>query len=255
MINVDIIKARRATREEYPFLLAFLRNFSRSAKLMRASLASFSAQASLLHESMRGYIVAMASCLETFYRDLYLYSLETDSQLLARSIGDFRDKYSLAELYGAMVDKVSFAEIAADKAVFQNIGEIDRYLGRLFQPLGYLAALEAYEYKCWIPSRSATSACLRLWSGWRADFAQIFSLRHLLVHDANAACAVSRSEMARLETVAILVPQMTAALIRQRTRQGDEPGAQPIVEGVVLLVEDLIAEDWAVSEDLEPSDG
>jgi hypothetical protein len=73
----------------------------------------------------------------------------------------------------------------------------------------------------------------------------LFDLRHEFVHDANSTTMLSRSDVARLESVAVILPQyvtmMVGAVRLAAVMRG--VGSMP----AMLLVEDLLATDWEVA--------
>lgn len=186
MNSFAFISDLKGTRgEAWGFLVNFLGNFGRSARLMHKVLAKLREDKVVCQEAMRGYIIAMASCLETFYRDLYVYVLSQDEVSLRRVLADVRDKATLVEIHSLLADGLTFSEIVTSKATFQSISEIDSFVSKLFHPAGYLDTLQDYEHICLVPSRAARQAHFKLDDKWRSNLANIFTSRHALVHDAN----------------------------------------------------------------------
>lgn len=247
MLRSDLIKNQKASRGgTQGFLLNFLVNFSQPAKLMHAMIPLLKGRHDLFQTAMRSYLIGMAACLETFYRDLYICVLDEDPKLLRSSLGQIKEKASLEEIHQLTVDGISFAELSASKAAFQNIDEIDRFLSTLFSHNGYLETLSEYDFVCAIPSRNTKQAHMKLHTAWRGDFARIFQLRHEFAHDANSKTSLDPVELQRLEACALLIPQMTAALIASnRSLKIVKSGTLP----VLLTVDDLISDDWEVVED------
>lgn len=248
--SFPFINGLKSTRGEvWGFLGNFLGNFARSARLMHRVIATLHDDQAVCKEAMRNYIIAMASCLETFYRDLYVYVLSQDEISLKRALADVRDKATLAEIHSLLAGGVSFSEIATGKATFQSISEIDSFMSKLFHPAGYLDTLQNYEHLCLVPSRSAQTAHFKLDNSWRSNLAKLFQSRHALVHDANKAFHLSANEMAKLETTALLVPQLTAELV---SKKFDGKGTLRIRElPVLILVDDLLCDDWRLAEQEE----
>ena len=246
MKSAEFIGELTQTRgKPWGFMANFLGNYARSARLMHAVLPLCREKKDLLSEAMRGYVVAITSALETYYRDVYVYVLSQDEASLRRVLQDVREKATLAELHSLLADGVSFSEIVASEATFQNLAAVEKFMSKLFQPIGYLDTLGGYEHDCVVPVRGARTI-MKLGDGWRTDLASIYSRRHAFVHDANKQCDLSPKEMQRLETVALLIPQMTAELVSKKfdSKGTFRMGSLP----VLLLVEDLISDEWEVSD-------
>jgi hypothetical protein len=214
---------------------------------MHRVLATLREDKLVCQEAMRGYTIAMTSCLETFYRDLYVYVLSQDEVSLRRVLADVRDKATLAEIHSLLADGLTFSEIVTGKATFQSVSEIDSFLSKLFHPAGYLDTLQDYEHICLVPSRDARAAHFKLDDKWRSNLAKIFTTRHALVHDANKSFHLSANEMASLETTALFVPQLTAELV---SKKFDGKGTLRIRDvPVLILVDDLLSDDWEIAEE------
>jgi hypothetical protein len=242
---IQELKANRG--EVWSFLMNFLGNFGRSALLMHKVIDTLHTDKVVCQEAMRGYIVAMTSCLETFYRDLYIYVLSQDEASLRRVLPDFRDKATLAEIHSLLADGLTFSEIVTGKATFQSLSEIETFMSKLFHPAGYLDTLQDYEHICLIPSRDPRVAHFKLDDKWRSNLENIFTSRHALVHDANKSFHLSANEMAKIETTALMVPQLTAELVSQKF---DGNGTLRIRElPVLILVDDMLRDDWETAGD------
>ncbi|SRR6266404_513207 len=248
MTSFAFIQELKANRGEvWSFLINFLGNFGRSAILMHKVIATLHTDKLVCQEAMRGYIIAMTSCLETFYRDLYIYVLSQDEASLRRVLPDFRDKATLAEIHSLLSDGLTFSEIVTSKATFQSISEIDNFMSKLFHPAGYLDTLRDYEHICLIPSRDSRVAHFKLDDKWCPNLANIFTTRHALVHDANKSFLLSGNEMAKLETTALMVPQLTAELVSKKFDGKGTLRARDLP--VLVLVDDMLRDDWGIAEE------
>ncbi len=251
MLRTEKLRARRASRGPAPqYLLNFLQNFACSARLMHAVLGGFRSQEDLVCQAIRQYLIGVTSCLETFYRDLYVALLEADKALFQRVLeGDKQGARRLAKLRTSEPAEITNAELAAELAKFQNLSGIDSALSKVLAPSGYIAALDNRCFPCAIPSRNPKTVSLRLWPNWRDQFSSIFDHRHELVHDANKDCAVQPKDMAGLEAVALVVPQISTFLVAEH--HGLKSSLLAMSDGppAVLLVEDLISDDWHIERD------
>lgn len=220
---------------------------------MHKVLQVFRADSSLVTQAERAYIISIASCLETFYRDLLVYALARDDISLASILEGIREKATAAEFHRLLREGVSFPEIASSSVTFQSLAEIEAIMSYLFQPAGYLAALDSYQADCLMPSRGARTR-FSLEKRWRSDVERIFTERHALVHDANRKMTVAPRDLAHLETVALLVPQLTAELL---AKKHDGKGTlriegEPSLAGlpVLLIVTDVISDEWEITDDV-----
>jgi hypothetical protein len=249
MKKSNFIKEWRASRgEDNSYLMNFIYNFCRSAYLMHKVLPQFRDQKGIIQESIRNYIISTATCLETFYRDLLIFVLSQDETTLERVLPDLREKTTYSDIHSLLQDGIKFAEIAVADASFQNISEIETFMSKLFFPNSYLQELDSFFLECFIPARSARTI-FKLDNSWRSDFAKIFIHRHSFVHDANKVCDIELSEIRQLETIALLVPQLTTYLIANKfskvvlSKEHNTP--------VIFIIEDIISDDWEVVPDEE----
>jgi hypothetical protein len=143
------------------------------------------------------------------------------------------------------------------RATFQSAEEIDRNYSIFFEPKGFLDSLDQFELICGTPAIPRPGrARLRLNDGWRKHLATIFILRHEFAHDANSRSKIDVREMRSLETTPVLLPQVAShlgplkkELSPERKREieneiKDNPGWGRM--SAVLLIKDLISEDWIV---------
>jgi hypothetical protein len=248
MGRTERMQGRQASRGSVPsYHLNFLRNFAASARLMHSSLKAFRSDENLLREAVRQYMIGMTSCLETYYRDLFVALLEADELLLQRLFERDKRAKQLAKLRATEPADIPTAELAGELIKFQNLFGIDQALSEVLQPLRYVDALTSTEFVCIIPSRSPDPALLRLWPQWQGQFSGVFDHRHEFVHDANVRSILPLSEMAGIEATALIVPQLTTLLVAQRLGATSPMLAMEDRVPAVLLVEDLTANDWHVA--------
>jgi hypothetical protein len=236
--------------EVHSFLLNYLTSFYRSALLAHSLLRCFRDQSSslyphretLLPETMRSYVIGITTSMETFFRDQYVYVLSNDETALKRVLPKAQEKTPLVDVHEWLSSGVTFAEIAASKATFQNLAELNRFLSPLFKSSGFLDTLGAYEHKCVVRGFSTR---VRLPEGWRSTFAQLFDSRHKFVHDANCVCELTEEAVARIETVSLLIPQFAIELLSNQFeskgtfRSGELP--------VLVLISDMLGQ-WEVCD-------
>jgi hypothetical protein len=247
MKTTTFLKDLRETRgDENAYLANFIINFARAAFLMHKILPQFKDREVVMQEAIKNYVVSIASCLETFYRDISIYVLSLDESILERVLPDLKTKTTYADIHSLLKDGIKFSEIAATEASFQSMAEIDSFMSKLFHPKGYFEELDSYSLDCLVPTRSKRVK-MQLSNQWRSEYASIFNHRHSLVHNANKPCLIQLPEIQKLEALALTVPQMTAELIAQKFPIKGTIRANGFP--VLLLVEDVISEDWEIAND------
>jgi hypothetical protein len=244
MNKADLLKQQRLHRgDAQGFVLNFLLNFSAHARLMRTFLPPTEEKKDILQAAMRAYTIGMAASLETYFRDLYLCLLERDPNLVQKALDVNGRRESVTAMSGYLADGVSTAEFAATQVSFQSAGAINRNFSVFFETGPFFDVLDRFELVCAIPSvKRPGLAQLKLFPGWQTDLARIFNLRHEFAHDANSKTQLDPHEMRRLETTAIVLCQLTAYSPEITPSVGQDESSVP----VILLISDIIADDWEV---------
>jgi hypothetical protein len=252
MNKSDILKQQRLHRgDARSFVLNFLLNFASYARLMRTFLPAKTGKEDIFRAAMRAYVIGMASCLETYFRDLYLHLIQRDPVALQRALQANGRRESLSTIARYIADGLTEEEIASVQVSFQNAESIDRNFSA-FVGQSFFDVLDQFEVLCAIPSVNKPGlANLRLFPGWQDQLARIFLLRHEFAHDANSKTSISPEEMRSLETTAILVCQVSALLPAISPKSASDQNSVP----VILLIVDLVSEDWEVvsEERLSPT--
>jgi hypothetical protein len=246
MKKADILKQRKNNRgDPQEFVLSFLVSYSAPARLMHSFLPPTKGKKDILQAAMRAYIIGIAACVETFFRDLYFYLLKRNPSLLSQALNESNRKEPASHLPRYLAEGVSAEEFAASQASFQNADAINRNIS-IFFSTSFFEVLDQFELICEIPSARRTGAArLKLLSCWQSDLGRIFTLRHEFAHDSNSKTLVRLEEMRSIETTALLICQVTALL----------PGIEPKILAsekklpAILLVTDLISDDWEIAKD------
>jgi hypothetical protein len=227
-------------------VLNFLLNFSQYARFMREFLPMRAEKHDVLQVAMKTYIIGMAACLETFFRDLYLSILERNPSLTQQVLGANPRRDGNAAIQRYLGEGVPLSELAAAQVSFQNAESIDRNLSVFFADKTFFKALGDFELLCAIPrAKKPGLAQMKLFPDWQNHLARIFALRHEFAHDGNSKTVVDPQEMNSLETTAILICQMAGFL--EPFGRGNLASSENTVP-VLLLIADLIADDWEVVE-------
>jgi hypothetical protein len=262
-MRADLLKEQKLHRgDSKQYGMNFLSNLSKYARAMHIVIPLAKEKPDIFQTAMRSYIIGIAACLETYFRDLYLHTLERKPDLLETALDQIKEKEALATLYRNFSDGISFAEFAMSRATFRSVEEIDRHYSILFKPKSFLDSLDEFELICGMPAINRPGrARLRLNDGWRNHLAKIFSLRHEFAHDANSKTKIDVREMQSLETTAVILPQFASHL--EPFRKEPSPERKQEIEKemkenpgwalfpAVLLIKDLIAEDWVVGSKVD----
>lgn len=246
MKKADILKQRELHRgDPQGLVLNFLANYSAPARLMHSLLPPTKGKEDMLQAAMRAYLIGIAACVETFFRDLYFYLLRRSPNLLQQALTASNSKAPASHLPRYLAHGVSAEEFAAFQVSFQSADAINQNIS-IFVSTPFFDSLDHFEPVCDVPFvRLDGLVRLKLPSCWRSDLGRAFSLRHEFAHDANSKTQISTEEMRSIETSALLMCQVTALL----------PGIQPPIivtqrqAPAILTISDLISEDWEIVED------
>lgn len=225
----------------------FLDSFSRATRLAHYIHRFFNHDQLLTAEAKRNYIIALASCLETFYRDLLVHVLSKDSSHLESLTAKIKEKKTLLDIYKMFEEKIEFHEYVASHFNFQNVEEIENAFGVVFLPDGYLRSLEQHRHSCYILSKSDDPIDLALPLGWRKDYASLFRIRHKLVHDSNAPCDIPSKHIATLENLVLMICQFSSFMIDEK--YGNTLALKKNGKPAFLIVDDFLSDDWEISGD------
>ena len=186
-------------------------------------------------------MIALASHLETFFRDIFRFTLEHNASFFERTVQAHRlrlpAEQQLVEMGGSRFDYV------AETLTLQSVSSIGDAFDPLFRPDSFRWAVENTQLVYAVPSRSAIGKGFPLaaFPEWWENLSQLFQLRHELIHDANSTSVIERPVIARLESLAILLPQYVALMVVPNGNE--EVGEQEEALPAMLLVEDFLAKD------------
>lgn len=218
---------------------------------MHQILHHLSTDTASLEIGKRQYVVAIAGHLETFFRDIFRYVLENDQCVYDQIVQTARIRVP-AE-HDLAVQGVTRHDFVAEALTLQSAESIASALDSMFSPNGFRFAIEHTQHTYAVPAKSACSRGfpLSVFPDWWQDLSKIFDMRHELVHDANSTAFVSSVEMARLESLAVLLPQYVTMMVGAVRLVAADPvhGELP----AMLLVEDLLADDWQTVPEPDPS--
>ncbi len=211
---------------------------------MHSFLPPSAGQDVVFQAAIRAYIIGIAACVETFFRDLYFHLLRHNPSLLLQVLNAGGGKVPASHLRRYLDEGIPPEEFAAFKASFQNAESINQNIS-IFFSVPFFDMLDRFEVVCDIPSaRKSGPARFKLPRYWQSDLKRVFTLRHEFAHDANSKTQISAAEMQSMETTALLICQATMLL----------PGIEaPIIVSnrqlpAILTIEDLISENWEIAE-------
>lgn len=186
MKKADILKQRERHRGDAEGVsLNLLVNYSYPARLMRSHLPPKKGNEDMFQAAIRAYVIGIAACMETFFRDLFVYLLKQNPGILGRALKDCIRSESAKRLPQYMAAGVSAEEFAAS-ASFQNRDAINHNMSIAFSG-SFFDALDQFEIMCEVPAaKQGGPARLKLPAKWKDDLERVFSLRHEFAHDANS---------------------------------------------------------------------
>lgn len=199
-----------------------------------------------IQTSIRHYVIALATHLETFFRDIFRFTLEQDVSFFDRIVQVHRLRLPTEQELAQ--EGITRYDFVAETLTLQSAGSIAEALDPLFAPAGFKAAVENTRLVYAIPSRSAVTHGFPLsaFPDWWKDFTQLFELRHELLHDANSTTCIERTYIARLESLAVILPQYVTLMV---FTNGHSKTINMMEDGLpaFLLVEDFLATDWEIA--------
>lgn len=198
-----------------------------------------------IRTSIRQYVIALASHLETFFRDILRFTLEQDASFFDRIVQVHRIRLPAEQ--DLEQEGITRYDFVTEALTLQSAGSVAGALDPFFLPDGFRAAVENMRLVYVVPSRSALAQGFPLsaFPNWWKDFTQLFELRHELVHDANTTSCVERSHIARLESLVVILPQYVTLMVF--TKGHPETINKADAFPAILLVEDFLAIDWEVA--------
>lgn len=207
-----------------------------------------------IQHGIRRHVMDLAGHLETFFRDLFRFALEQDASFFDKIVQAHNLKLPTeARLtqYG-----VSRYDFVAETLTLQSASSVAEAFDPLFFPKTFRNAVETSDILYAIPSKSrvARGFPLSAFPIWWDDFTRLFALSHEFDHDANSTTLVDCSDIARLESLAIILPQYVALMVPSHRSCGPEQARYLVTDGlgkaaaipVIFLVEDFLSTDWEI---------
>lgn len=245
--RIEHVKAKAHTRGDVREVgFRYLARLQPVVRHMHEVLRLHASDDESIHTAISQYVIALACQLETYFRDIFRFSIEYDSSYFDRSIQAYRPRLpSDQELAKEGVTRYDFV---AESLTLQSAASISDALDLYFHSGGFRSAIESSRIIYAVPSRGARASNFPLsaFPDWWEDLKQIFDLRHELAHDANSTPDIDRGKVARLEALAVFLPQYVTMMVvfYSQLPTSNEAGSVP----AILLVEDLLARDWEIIE-------
>jgi hypothetical protein len=211
---------------------------------MHEGLRLYGSDTELVRTSIRQYLIALAGHLETFFRDIFRFILEDDVSFFHRTVQAHHLRLPPPQDLVAL--GITHYDYVAETLTLQSASSIAGALDLFFLPNGFRSAVESTQLVYAVPSQSAIGRGFPLsaFPEWWEDVSQLFELRHELIHDANSTSVGARPLIARLEAVAVMLPQYVTWMVLSAARPQESEKENPLP--AMLLVEDFLAKDWQV---------
>ncbi|WP_147445452.1 hypothetical protein [Corallococcus aberystwythensis] len=242
--KLKTLKEHREGRDGSSFIMSFLLNTSRVTKNIRTVSGGRSAEAT--NENKRHFVIGLVSCMETFFRDMFIYCLDARTDLLAA----YLDELKPIDVENMRASGIPLSEQLSAGVSFQNLDSVEKGFRHFFPGNGgVLDRLNSLERVVSIPSRAEKGlARVTLPQDSREVLSDLLQLRHRLVHDANYNPDFAPQALARYEAYVTLIAQFFHFAVAESLTSHriivDQNGVP-----VMFLVEDLIADDWEVVPD------
>lgn len=235
----------QSTRDDSTFILRFLLNLARTARSIRTNPSGRPSEAT--QEARKYFIIALVGCLETFFRDMFIYCLEKKPGLMDAFLQETGIQISSADRQRASQAQIPLSEYISGTVNFQNLDAIERNFRCFFTGSGSLfSRLNSLEKIVSIPSRAEKGlAKLTLPPDWRAVLDELLRLRHRLTHDANYTPELPNQTLAKYEAYAAWIPQFFHFAVAEHI-----PSHSILVDQnrrpVFLIIDDLVSDDWVI---------
>jgi hypothetical protein len=152
MKRAEILKQRELHRgDPQEFVLNFVVNYSAPARLMHSFLPKTTGKEDIFQAAIRANIIGIASCVETFFRDLNFYLLKSKPWLLQKALKENSLREPASHLPRYLAEGVSAEEFAAFQPSFQSTEAIDKNIS-IFFSTPFFETLDQFEPICEIPS-------------------------------------------------------------------------------------------------------
>lgn len=173
-------------------------------------------------ELFRGHVIRSVSCLETFFRDLIIFILDSDPTTLKLVLKDIKQKHTLAEVQQILQEGISTSEIAVHNLNLQNIQGIQKVFSLFFPDNDYLGFLNKYRPSIIFSLHEKPSfygdvkEFIYLTGNWQEQFKTLFDLRHEFTHDANCQTELTLEEIQRTQWLLFKVTQFTTFYVAEK---------------------------------------
>jgi hypothetical protein len=198
----------------------------------------------LIQTSIQQYLIALASHLETFFRDVFRFALEHNTPFFDRTVQIHRLRLPPAQQLVEI--GITRFDYVAETLTLQSASSIADALDPFFSPNSFRSAVENTQLVYVVPSRSVIGQGfpLTVFPGWWENLSQLFQLRHELIHDANSTFVVEWPVIERLEALAIMLPQYVTLMVFSFENLGAAEQENPLP--AILIVDDFLAQDWQI---------
>ena len=160
------------------------------------------------------YIVSLVTCWETFYRDIFVFLLKRHPDIVDK----LKQNTKVNKVLGhAPINLPEQEEYIASIFNFQNLESLQEAFAPILGVKGNLELPTKEDIfvhakgKGWLPFNLSA-----LFPKWTNDLDFILQERHRIIHDANHSSTVSRTDIARIESVVFFYLQLFGIFVSNR---------------------------------------
>jgi hypothetical protein len=257
MDNLQKLKALKNNRKDSIwFFMNFLTNSGPVLLLFEESLQHISEEHH--QELLRCQVIRIVSCLETFYRDLFIYILEKEHSVLELALKGIKTKHTLAEVQQILLDGISTAELAVHNYSLQSVANIQKIMSLFFSCNDYLGYLHKYRPNFTFTLREHPSVygdikeLVTLSGNWRDRLNLLFELRHEFIHDANSKTEISIEDIRDFQWLLFKMVHYTTFAISEKIETTMLIVSADDQTPVLFTPEDVLSNTWRIVPKGEP---
>ncbi|MEC0234871.1 hypothetical protein P4H71_11085 [Paenibacillus kribbensis] len=234
----------------------FVTNSSRYVIFMHEILQTESND-KLIMVPVSQYIVSLVTCWETYFRDLFVFLLEMDSEFLEDVVDLNNIQLNHEEL---ILNNVKPSEFVSKFFNFQNFQDTEQALSPLFENKDFFKTVSEYQRPFILINKRkiGTISLSTLFNNWYETIIEFFEIRHKIVHDANYRIVVTNKFISTAESICILLPQIIGQFVSEKYNiprlviDINNGNIESVTErsseeiGVIFTVQDMTAKDWII---------
>jgi len=224
----EIVELRDSREDIINFMTNFLENIAPRYEIMHKLLYDYKAMEQKESESIKVaagyYLSSLVTCWETFFRDVVVFVVETDTHVRKKSINFLNEKGIDEEKI--IKEGIGLGEFMCKQFNFQDLDDTCDAFNFLFDD----NKLYITEYISTTLSRNLIFSApnfILYWMKQKYDIAlriretlnKAFDIRHKVIHDANYIFQIDVEFMTKVEDCFILFPQFISIWLAERYMQ------------------------------------